>query len=149
MPFILNLDNIDEIKNETDLLKYFFRQLQYFALSTWLVTNILLFILSFLGFYLVFKKVGFEEWKAFIPFYRLFIISEIIFGSKKFAIGFFIPIINFITAIIFAFKLAQAFNANELLAILTFFFPSIGLTLIGLNEKYQYKGVQRFPISLS
>ena len=114
-------------------------------------------LLSFVTKILLFKKAGVPWWKAIIPFYgdavaykitnmsMLWVLSEVPLmiariPSLKFPV-WLIGLAYFVeygVDVIFAIKLAKAFNRGKAFMILSFFFPGIMQFIAGVSKEYKY-----------
>jgi len=72
----------------------------------------------------VFVKAGKPGWAALVPIYNLIVLLEIVGKPAWWIILFFIPIANFIVAILIYVNLAKAFGKSTGFA--------IGLLLLGI-----------------
>lgn len=91
-------------------------------------------IFSILIFWKIFQKFGEPGWKSIIPIYNLYIMCKYILGSGLWMLGFIVPILNIIVAIMFAIKMAQVFGKGTLFAIGLIFFPTIFQAIIAFGE---------------
>ena len=86
---------------------------------------------------LVFMKANKRWWYALIPFFNLFILSDIVYKKKKLGIVLLIPIIGQLFFIVTLYKLAVKFKCNGLLTIL---FPIIFIPIMGFGSRL-YEGI--------
>ena len=67
-------------------------------------------ILMLAGFWKVFSKAGKPGWAAIIPIYNLVILLEIAGKPLWWIVLFFIPLANFVAAILVSIEVAKAFG---------------------------------------
>lgn len=109
--------------------------------SNLLTYFIVLELASFLLTWKFYVAAGRKAWEAAIPFYKTYVMMDIIQRKKWQTILFFIPVVSNIMAIVMVYELLHVFNYRKLkytlLSILT-----LGLYLgyIGYSEKLKYVG---------
>lgn len=103
--------------------------------DTVLVTSII--FLYIYPIQLIFTKCNKKWWYALIPFYNLFVLSDIVYRKKWLGILLLIPVVGQIFLIIVFYKLATRFKYSGLLAVL---FPIIFIPLMGFGSRL-YDGV--------
>jgi hypothetical protein len=81
-------------------------------------------VLVIAGVWKVFTKAGQPGWAAIIPIYNLYILTKIAGKPGWWLLLFFIPLVNFVIAILLAIDVAKAFGKG------TGF--GIGLALLGI-----------------
>lgn len=87
--------------------------LDTFSISAALViytSLIALGIFFIASYWKVFTKAGEHGWAIFVPFYGNYVLYKIAFGNGWLFLLSFVPIVNFITAIVLPFMLAKAFD---------------------------------------
>lgn len=104
-----------------------------------LIFIILFILISFLGYFFIFKKANESGIKAFIPIYNSYIECKIVFNNGWLFLLYLIPGVNFIFVIYKNYTLAKVFGYGELGRILTVIFPIIMTLIIGLSSaEYQF-----------
>lgn len=101
--------------------------------------EILYLTISFLESYslqLLYMKCNEAWWKAWVPFYNIYILYKIAMGRGLYMFLSLIPIVG--TMIPF-YKLGKAFNTSP---ILVMFFPFIFIPVLAFNESACYYGVR-------
>lgn len=102
----------------------------YFGVASFAIEMLLLVI----SFWKLFKKMGHQGWKIFIPIYNVVLLCEDVMGKKIYAFLFFIPIANLVFSLILSFHIAKVFGKSDGVQILSVFFPSFMIPLIALDE---------------
>ena len=106
-------------------------------------------ILEFVGLWKTFKKAGRPGWAAIIPFYNYWVLFEIA-GKPGWwsllALTLIIPVVNFVTGIIFlvlfvlvCIELSKRFGRTGAFALLLIFLPFVGFMILGFG-KDTYQG---------
>ncbi|MGD0389540.1 MAG: DUF5684 domain-containing protein [Tepidisphaeraceae bacterium] len=95
------------------------------------VVYLAIIVLSIAGMWKTFEKAGQPGWAAIIPIYNVIVILQIVAKPLWWIILFFIPVVNFVIAILVMIELAKAFGKGAGfgvgLALLGFiFFPILG-----------------------
>lgn len=85
------------------------------------------------GIWKVFEKAGKPGWAAIIPIYNIIVLLEIVGKPIWWIIGFFIPCLNIVVAILVALEVAKCFGKGAGfgigLALLPFvFYPILGFS---------------------
>ncbi len=75
------------------------------------------------GIWKVFEKAGHPGWAAIVPFYNLYVLTQIAGKPAWWMVLFLIPVVNFIVAIILALAIAERFGKTPAFG--------IGLALLG------------------
>lgn len=86
---------------------------------------------------LIFMKANKRWWYALIPFFNLFILSDIVFKKKWLGIILLIPVIGQLFFIVTLYKLATKFRCSGLFTIL---FPVIFIPIMGFGSRL-YEGI--------
>lgn len=95
-------------------------------------------IVMLVAMWKVFVKAGQAGWKVLIPIYNTYVMLEIVGRPGWWLLLFFIPVVNFIVAVIVMLDLARAFGKDVLFAILALLLVSpIGMLILGFGkDKY-------------
>ena len=119
-------------------MAYDFKIFTYYPKTIVSKTFMVLFaILMIVSMAKIYKKAGQPFWGAFVPFYNLFVFSEMVFGIGWLFVLEFLPYyLGYIFGLVSFFMLGKKFNTS---GILTMIFPFIMLPIIAFNNKYQYK----------
>ena len=88
-----------------------------------LLIELALLVVIVAGFWKVFVKAGQPGWAAIIPIYNCYILLKIVGRPAWWLILLFIPLVNFVIAILLAIDLAKSFGKSTGFA--------IGLLLLG------------------
>ncbi len=86
---------------------------------------------------LVFMKANKRWWYALIPFFNLFILSDIVYKKKWLGIILLIPVIGQLFFIVTLYRLATKFRCSGLFTIL---FPIIFIPIMGFGSRL-YEGI--------
>lgn len=111
-----------------------------FGGSLTLIFAINLAILPIIGFWKVFAKAGKPGWAAIIPFYNLYVLFEITWGSGIKFLLILIPFANIIIMFITLWKLGNAFGKDGAFTVGLMLLPSIFIIILGLGDS-EYIGV--------
>ena len=107
------------------------------VLTFWLVALLLVLI----GGWKMFEKAGHPGWAILIPIYNAYILLKIAGRPGWWLVLYFIPIVNFVIAIVVAIDVAKAFGQSALFGfLLLFLFCGIGYLILGFGN-YRYQGV--------
>lgn len=91
---------------------------------------------------LTFKKVQMEWWKAIVPYYNTYIITQLAGLPILWFILSIVPYVNFVASIYIYYKLFRAFDMNNTMAIVCAIFPLVGLGITAFSKNVQYVGPQ-------
>lgn len=83
---------------------------------------------------LIFKKAGREWWEAIIPFYNLYVLTLITRQPVWIIIGFFLPVLNWITAIYLQYQLSKRFGYDIPFTIGLVLLPFIFLPILAFGN---------------
>lgn len=101
---------------------------------------LLIIIVFIVAWWKIFEKAGKPGWASLIPFYNTWVMCEILWpngSSWMYFVGLFIPVVNFIVAIILMFRLAKAFGKDVLFTVgLILLAPIFILILAFGNSEY-------------
>lgn len=100
----------------------------------YLLVFILLYIVSKVFLSKIFIKMDIKSYKAYIPFYNLYLIIIKLYNKKLYFVLLLIPVINLIMYCVMMISLARAFNKNYIIGILLVIFPPIMLGFIALDS---------------
>lgn len=102
------------------------------------VIGLIFVLLTFASWWLVFAKAGEPGCLAFIPIVNVITILRIAGKPWWWIFGFFIPILNFILAIVVLIDFAKAFGKGTLFALGLVFFNFIFMLILAFdNSEYQ------------
>ena len=96
-------------------------------------------IVVLVGMWKVFEKAGKPGWGAIVPFYNLYCLFEMSFGTGWLFLLIFVPCVGAIMTIIMWVKLAMAFDKGVGFGIGILFLPYIFLPMLGFGDA-QYVG---------
>ncbi|MBP6686589.1 MAG: S26 family signal peptidase, partial [Lacibacter sp.] len=103
--------------------------------------NLFLVLLPAVGLYGMFKKAGVEGWKAFVPFYNVWIMVELA-GMKRYWFFLqFIPIVGWFITIAILIDFVKTFGKFAFWQhVLTVLVPIVYFSYIGYNSTDKYLG---------
>lgn len=88
----------------------------------------------------VFEKAGQPGWAAIVPFYNVYILTcEIAKKEILWFILFFIPLANFVAAVVVSIEVAKKFGKSELFGVGLAFLGFIFYPMLGFGDA-QYQG---------
>ena len=90
--------------------------------------------------WIVFRKAGKPGWAAIVPFYNLYVLFDITWGSGMRFLLLLIPIYNIVLGIQTCIKLAKAFGKSGGFAAGLVFLPYIFIPLLAFGKE-TYQGV--------
>lgn len=90
--------------------------------------------------WIVFRKAGKPSWAAIVPFYNLYVLFDITWGSGMRFLLLLIPIYNIILSIQTQVRLAKAFGKSGGFAAGLIFLPYIFIPLLAFGKE-TYQGV--------
>lgn len=105
------------------------------------VISLLLSALVIASLWFLFKKAGEEGWAAIVPFYNLYILFKITWGSGIKFLLLLIPIANVVIMIMTMVKLAKAFGKGGGWACGLIFLGYIFLPIMAFSKDIVYVGV--------
>jgi uncharacterized membrane protein YhaH (DUF805 family) len=92
----------------------------------------------------IFSKAGRPGWAAIIPIYNTIVLLDVAGKPWWWIILFFIPLVNFIVALVVIYELAQSFGYGLGMFLVLLFFSPIGILWLGfgpaeyVREKMKY-----------
>lgn len=111
-------------------------------LIVWLFIIVLCAFMMFCT-YKLFQKAGYAGWKALIPFYNTYIMTQMSVGNGLLFLLMFVPIVNVVFGFYLGIKFTNAFGVGVLGFIAYLFAPLIMLPIMAFSSKYEYVG--NFP----
>ena len=103
------------------------------GLGTTLV-EIAVLVLLFAGMWKVFQKAGKPGWAAIIPIYNIIILLEITGKPIWWIVLYFIPIVNFVVALIVSIELAKRFGKGLGFGLGIALLPFIFYPILGFGD---------------
>ena len=97
-------------------------------------------VLAIVALWKIFEKAGEPGWAAIIPFYNLYVLFQITWGSGWKFLLMLIPIANIVIAIITMVKLAKAFGKSGGFAVGLIFLSIIFYCILAFDQS-RYLGV--------
>ena len=104
-----------------------------------LLIQLAIFIAVIAGFWKVFTKAGHPGWAAIVPIYNVIILLTIAGKPLWWIILFFIPLVNFIIAILVSIEVAKKFGKGTGFGLGLAFLGFIFYPVLGFSDA-QYQG---------
>lgn len=104
------------------------------------IISLALGVLLIVAMWMIFKKAGKPGWAAIVPFYNIYVMYEITWGSGWRFLMLLIPIYNIILAIQTQVKLAKAFGKSGGFAVGLIFLPYVFDPILAFDRSV-YLGV--------
>ena len=108
-------------------------------LVVYMVIVLAVAVISLVGMWKIFVKAGKPGWGAIIPFYNMYCLFEMSFGTGWLFLLCLVPCVNVVITIIMWIKLAQAFGKGAAYGIGILFLPVVSLPMLGFGDA-QYIG---------
>ena len=108
---------------------------------------ILFLIACCIGRMRMFQKAGVEGWKAFIPFYRDYVLCQITMGKGWYFLLGFIPILYPVMKVLYAIEICLCFGQEMLFGVVYFFFPWLCELIIGFGRA-EYLGSENLDMQI-
>ena len=99
------------------------------------------YALTSIGLMRMSQKAGVEGYKAWIPFYRDYLLCRISMGAGWYFILGYIPVVSVLMRAVYAYEVMLSYGESFLYGILYFFFPVIGQLVAGFGGA-RYQGSQ-------
>ena len=115
-------------------------ELEYTFSSVWL--NLITTVISIITLWKIFTKAGEKGWKAIIPFYRIYVLFELTWGSGVMFLLLLIPLFNIYVIIKTCLNVARAFGKGGGYATGLFFLSPIFGLIIAFSDM-EYLGVPK------
>ena len=104
------------------------------------VVSLAISVLLIVAMWRIFQKAGKPGWAAIVPFYNIYVMYEITWGSGWRFLMLLIPFYNIILAIQTQVKLAKAFGKSGGFAVGLIFLPYVFQPILGFDDSV-YLGV--------
>ena len=75
-----------------------------------MILELIATILSLVGSWMVYKKMGRQGWECIIPFYNVYVLFQVLYGNGRKMLLLLIPFYNIYVAIKLQIDLAHGFN---------------------------------------
>ena len=105
-----------------------------------MILELIATILSLVGSWMVYKKMGRQGWEGIVPFYNTYVLCQELYGNGWKFLLLLIPIANFVFAIITMVKLAKAFGKSGGFAVGLIFLSVIFYCILAFGPS-EYEGV--------
>jgi len=98
-------------------------------------------IVTIITWWVLFEKAGEAGWQAIIPIWNLIVMVRIVYGSGAKLLFVFVPILNIIFAVLYSFRLADAYGKSWLFGLGLLFPPTSAILMLVLAfGKSEYFG---------
>lgn len=104
------------------------------------IISLILCVFVLVCMWIIFRKAGKPGWAAIVPFYNLYVLFDITWGSGMRFLLLLIPIYNIILSIQTQVRLARAFGKSGGFAAGLIFLPYIFIPLLAFGKE-TYQGV--------
>ena len=104
------------------------------------IASLAISVLLIVAMWMIFKKAGKPGWAAIVPFYNIYTMYEITWGSGWRFLMLLIPFYNIVVAIQTQIKLAKAFGKSGGFAVGLIFLPYVFNPILGFDDA-AYLGV--------
>ena len=111
-----------------------------FGAIFWII-YLAIIILIIAAVWKVYVKAGKPGWAAIVPIYNIIVLLEIVGRPLWWFLLFFVPLVNFIVAIIIYIDLAKSFGKSAGFGIGLLFLGIIFFPILGFGDA-QYQGPQ-------
>lgn len=112
------------------------------AIGIYSIFALVIAVVSLVGMWKVFVKAGKPGWACLIPFYNLYCLFEISFGSGWLFLLIGVPCVGIVMGILCMFKLAKAFGQGIAFGFGLWFLMPIFMIILGFGDA-QYVGVSK------
>lgn len=99
----------------------------------------IIMIVSVISNWFLFKKAGYDGWKALIPYYNSWILSELSLGNGVYMLITFVPVIGLVFSYYWLYKICVSFGKDIGFTIGYMFLHPV-FALILAFDKSQYIG---------
>ena len=103
-------------------------------LMVYWVIVLVIAVVCLVGMWKMFVKAGKPGWGAIIPFYNMYCLFEMSFGTGWLFLLLFVPCVNAVIMIVIWIKLAQAFGKGAAFGVGILFLPFIFLPMLGFGD---------------
>lgn len=104
------------------------------------IASLAISVLLIVAMWMIFKKAGKPGWASIVPFYNIYVMYEITWGSGWRFLMLLIPFYNIVLAIQTQIKLAKAFGKSGGFAVGLIFLPYVFNPILGFDGS-TYLGV--------
>ena len=125
---------MEEIDNYNRMMQSIFNG----TTTTW---TIIIGVISVIALWMIFQKANEPGWAAIVPFYNMYVLFNITWGSGWKFLLLLIPIANIVIYIITLVKLAKAFGKDGGWACGLIFLEPIFMCITAFDNNIQYVGV--------
>ncbi len=91
-------------------------------------------IVSMIGMWFMFKKMGYEGWRGIIPIYNIYLLFKEIGYSGWMMLWLIIPIANIVVVCCAFIRLSKAFSMPKIFALGLLLLNPVFICILGFNE---------------
>ena len=103
-------------------------------LAVWMVFILAVYVVTVIGLWKMYVKAGRPGWAAIIPIYNMVVLLEIAGKPAWWVLLFFIPVVNFVVAVIAYMALARKFGNGAGYAFGLLLLPPVFLPMLGFGD---------------
>ena len=92
------------------------------------------------GLYKMFEKMGVENWKALIPLYNFYALSQGLRMNPWTILLFIVPLVNIYIWYRFTLEIGKAFGKSGAFLFLIFFLSPIAFCILGFSKDEKFLG---------
>lgn len=105
------------------------------ALAVYWIVWLVVLVLLLVAMWKIFVKAGEAGWKCLIPFYNTYTLCRIAGRNGWWMLGFLVPFVNIIVALIIAIDLAKHFGKSTVFGVVgLWLFSIIGYLIVGFDK---------------
>ena len=102
--------------------------------TTTMIVYLAILVIELVSMWKLFEKAGKPGWAAIIPIYNVLVMLEIAKKEWWYLLLMFIPIVNFVIAIIVTIAFVKAYGKDTGFAVLTIFFAPIMYPILAFGD---------------
>lgn len=100
----------------------------------WTIICLVIAIINIIALWKVFDKAGIAGWKSLIPFYNVYCLCKITWGSGWLMFVYLVPLVNIVFGIMTQNRLAKSFGKGIGFTIGLIFLSPIFLMILGFGS---------------
>lgn len=111
----------------------------------WLIMFGVALVVTVFGIYCnvrIYQKAGYEWWKAIVPYYNLYIMTEFTIGNGWWFLLMFVPVVGIILTYVMFYRLAMCFGKSTLFGIGMIFIPIVFLAILAFEKENTYRTLE-------
>lgn len=105
------------------------------ALAVYWIVWLIVAVLLIVAYWKIFVKAGEAGWKSLIPFYNTYLLCRIAGRNGWWFLGFLVPFVNIIIALIISIDLAKHFGKSTVFGVVgLWIFSVVGFLILGFDK---------------